>query len=176
MATPFTQRWGLFVLLGAVSIALGIFAWIDAISVTLASTIVIGILLVVAGAVQLFHAFAVRDWGGFVLSMLGGVLYIVGGFLLMEEPVSGSIILTVFIAACLIISGTMRMVIAARHRDLNGWWIVLGGGLISLLVGVCLYLTLPWSGLWLIGTFIAVELIAAGIGWIQFGLALRTVA
>ncbi|WP_342629028.1 HdeD family acid-resistance protein [Nguyenibacter vanlangensis] len=176
MATPFTQRWGLFVLLGAVSIALGIFAWIDAISVTLASTIVIGILLVVAGAVQLFHAFAVRDWGGFVLSMLGGVLYIVGGFLLMEEPVSGSIILTVFIAACLIISGTMRMVIAVRHRDLNGWWIVLGGGLISLLVGVCLYLTLPWSGLWLIGTFIAVELIAAGIGWIQFGLALRTLA
>ncbi|GBQ84900.1 hypothetical protein AA13595_1529 [Gluconacetobacter johannae DSM 13595] len=173
MATPFTQRWGLFVLLGLVSIALGIVAWVDAISVTLASTVIIGILLVIAGAAQLFHAFAVRDWGGFALSLLGGLLYVAGGVLLMKEPVSGSIVLTVFISVCLIVSGTMRMIIAARHSELNGWWIVLGGGLISLLVGVCLYLTLPWSGLWLIGTFIAVELIAAGIGWIQFGLALR---
>ncbi|ACI50211.1 conserved hypothetical protein [Gluconacetobacter diazotrophicus PA1 5] len=173
MATPFTQRWGLFVLLGVVSIALGIVAWIDAISVTLASTMIIGLVLVIAGAVQMFHAFSVRDWGGFLLSLLGGVLYIVGGFILMQEPVTGSIVLTLVIAACLIISGTTRMLIAARHRELNGWWIILGGGLISLLVGACLYLTLPWSGLWLIGTFIAVELIAAGVGWIQFGLALR---
>jgi uncharacterized membrane protein HdeD (DUF308 family) len=173
MATPLTQRWGLFVLLGVVSIALGIVAWIDAISVTLASTMIIGVVLLIAGVVQLFHAFAVRDWSGFLLSLLGGTLYVAGGFLLMREPIGGSIVLTVFIAACLIVSGTTRMLIAARHRNLNGWWIVLGGGAISLLIGVCLYMTLPWSGLWLIGTFIAVELIAAGVGWIQFGMALR---
>ncbi|GBR02143.1 HdeD family acid-resistance protein [Gluconacetobacter sp. 1b LMG 1731] len=173
MATPFTQRWQLFVLLGLLSVALGIVAWIDAISVTLASTVIIGIVLVIAGGAQLFHAFAVRDWGGFMLSLLGGALYVAGGISLMYEPVTGSIVLTLFIAACLIVSGTMRMLIAARHRELNGWWIILGAGLISLLVGVCLYMTLPWSGLWLIGTFIAVELIAAGVGWVQFGLALR---
>jgi uncharacterized membrane protein HdeD (DUF308 family) len=40
-------------------------------------------------------------------------------------------------------------------------------------VGLALYLTLPWSGLWLIGTFVAVELIVSGVSWVQFGLALR---
>ena len=42
-----------------------------------------------------------------------------------------------------------------------------------LVVGVMLYATLPWSGLWVVGTLIAVELIVQGVSWLQFGLALR---
>ena len=55
-----------------------------------------------------------------------------------------------------------------------GWGLMLAGGVISLLVGVMLYVTLPWSGLWVVGTLIAVELIVHGVSWIQFGLALRS--
>ncbi len=49
----------------------------------------------------------------------------------------------------------------------------MAGGVISLLVGLMLYLMLPWSGLWVVGTLIAVELIFHGVSWIQFGLTLR---
>jgi len=38
---------------------------------------------------------------------------------------------------------------------------------------VMLVLMLPWSGLWVVGTLIAVELIIHGVSWIQVGLALR---
>ena len=48
--------------------------------------------------------------------------------------------------------------------------------MISLLIGLMLYLTLPWSGLWVVGTLIAVELIVHGVSWVQFGLALRRTA
>ena len=51
-----------------------------------------------------------------------------------------------------------------------GWVMMLVSGVISLLVGVMLYLTLPWSGLWVVGTLIAVELIVHGVSWLQFGL------
>jgi uncharacterized membrane protein HdeD (DUF308 family) len=39
-----------------------------------------------------------------------------------------------------------------------------------------LYLMLPWSGLWVVGTLIAVELIFHGVSLVQFGLALRRTA
>ncbi|GAB6967900.1 HdeD family acid-resistance protein [Komagataeibacter kakiaceti JCM 25156] len=176
METPLTQRWGLFVGLGVVSLVLGFMAWVDALVVSLASTILLGLLLFVAGTLQLVHAFAVRDWSGRLMSILGGGLYILAGAMMMEEPATGSMVITLFIAACLVVSGIGRIVMAFQQRGLQGWWLILLGGAISLLVGVCLYMTLPWSGLWLIGTFIAVELIASGIGWVQFGLALRQAA
>lgn len=170
---PSSKKWALFIALGAVLIALGFIACVDAISVTLASTIFIGILLIIAGALQVAHAFAVRDWGGVLFSVLFGLLYIMAGGMIIEEPATGSVMITLFAAACFIVVGLMRSILAIQYRSLPGWGIVLAGGLISLMVGLCLYFTLPWSGLWLIGTFVGVELIASGIGWLQFGLALR---
>ncbi|GBQ06481.1 MULTISPECIES: HdeD family acid-resistance protein [Acetobacter] len=170
---PFAKKWAMFVALGAVLIALGFIACVDAISVTLASTIFIGILLIIAGAFQVAHAFAVREWGGVLFSALFGLLYIVAGGMIIEEPATGSVMITLFAAACFIVVGVMRSLMAIQYRSLPGWGIVLAGGLISLLVGLSLYFTLPWSGLWLIGTFVGVELITSGIGWLQFGLALR---
>ena len=54
-----------------------------------------------------------------------------------------------------------------------GWVLMLVSGLISVVVGIMLYATLPWSGLWVVGTLIAVELIVQGVCWLQFGLGLR---
>lgn len=170
---PFAHKWTLFVGLGIALVILGFVACIDAVSVTLASTMFIGALLIFAGIMQGVHALAVKDWGGFLFSLLCAGLYIVAGALLIKEPVSGSVAITVFASVCFVVVGVLRSVMALQYRNLPGWGIILGSGLISLVVGVCLYASLPWSGLWLIGTFIAVELIASGIGWIQFGLALR---
>ncbi|MFT8676550.1 MAG: DUF308 domain-containing protein [Acetobacter sp.] len=170
---PSANKWALFTGIGILLILLGFIAAIDAVFVTLASTIFIGALLIVAGIMQGVHAFAVRDWGGFLFSLLGGALYVVAGVVLIKEPVSGSVALTLFAAICFVVIGVIRAVMALQHRELQGWGIVLGSGLISLLVGLCLYFTLPWSALWLIGTFVAIELMASGIGWLQFGLALR---
>jgi len=174
MTPPATaHRWIVFVAIGVVSILLGLLAWVDAITVSIASTIIIGAALLLAGIAQIVHAFSVRGWSGFALSLLGGALYAATGILVMREPVAGSIIITVFVALCLALIGAARIVIALTHRHLAGWWIVLFGGLISVLVGGMLYASLPWSGLWMIGIFVAVELIAAGFSWVQIGLGMR---
>ncbi|NHO32504.1 HdeD family acid-resistance protein [Acetobacter fallax] len=167
------KQWLLFVALGLASIILGAIAWMDAISVTLASAMFLGVLVMIAGAVQVFHAFAIKASGGFLFSLLLGIAYLLGGALLIEEPATGSVIITIFIAMCMVVAGTVRAIVAFQNRGVPGWWVVLFGGLVSLVVGIMLYATLPWSGLWLVGTLIAVELIIAGVGWIQFGLALR---
>ena len=168
--------WGWFVALGIAQLALGIIAWFDVIAFTIAGVIFIGALLLVAGVFQIVHAFMDREWGGFALHLLVGILYVIGGFLLMDEPVQGSVIITILVAVALIIGGVLRIVIGIQHRHMPGWGLLLVAGLISLVVGLMLYLTLPWSGLWVVGTLIAVELIFHGVSWIQFGLALRRTA
>jgi uncharacterized membrane protein HdeD (DUF308 family) len=168
--------WGWFVALGIAQLVLGIIAWFDVIAFTIAGVIFIGALLLVAGVFQVVHAFMDREWQAFALHLLVGVLYVIGGFLLMAEPLQGSLVITLLVAAALIIGGILRIVIGVQHRHMPGWGLLLGGGVISLLVGLLLYLTFPWSGLWVVGTLIAIELIVHGVSWLQFGLTLRKTA
>jgi uncharacterized membrane protein HdeD (DUF308 family) len=171
-STP-SNRWGWFLGLGILQIIIGVLCWIDVVAASLAATVVIGALLLVGGVIQVIHAFSLRGWSGFLLHVLMGFFYVVGGLLLMDEPVRGSLIITIVIAVLLIISGVTRLVMAATHRHMPGLWLVILSGVVSLIVGVLLYSSLPWSSLWVLGTLIAIELVFHGIAWIQFALVLK---
>lgn len=170
-----SMKWGWFVVLGIALIALGIVAWLNVGIVTIAGTIVIGASLLVGGAFQIIHASMTKQWRGFVLGLFCGVLYLVGGLLIMNEPVQGALVLTLLAAAALIVSGVVRIVLALQHRTMRAWVLVLLSGVVSIVVGYLLYASLPWSGLWVLGTLIAIELIVQGASWLYFGLGLRAV-
>jgi uncharacterized membrane protein HdeD (DUF308 family) len=167
------HRWGWFVALGVVLVAIAAVAWFEVVAVTLVSVIFIGAALLLGGVFQILQAFMVRAWSGFLLHVLMGLLYVLGGLLIMAEPATGAVVITVFLAVCLGIAGIMRIWLALQHRELTGWWLMLFSGVITFLIAILLYSTLPWSGLWVLGTLIAVELAIQGITWIQFGLMLR---
>ena len=170
------SRWGWFVALGAVMVIGGIFALIDVVAFTLVSVIFIGAMLLVSGLFQIVHAFMTKGWSAFGLNLILGILYAVSGFLIMQEPVQGSLALTLLIVAGLLVGGIMRAVIAAQHREVPGWWLMVIGGIISVILAIMLYATLPWSGFWVIGTLIAVELLVQGFSWLRFGISLRRMA
>jgi uncharacterized membrane protein HdeD (DUF308 family) len=109
-------KWGWFVALGVVTVIAGGFALGDTVLVTLISVIVIGAALLIAGIFQIVHAFANKEWGAFLLPLLGGALYIVGGLLIVDEPVNGSVVITVLLTVVLAVSGVLRIVMAPRHR------------------------------------------------------------
>jgi len=167
------SNWAWFVVLGILQILLGVFCWFDVIAATLAGVIFIGAALLVGGILQIIHAFFDRAWGGFLLHVLSGVLYAIAGILIMMEPVQGSIIITLILAILLIVAGISRIVLSISHWHLGGSGLLLLGGVVSIVVGVVLYVTLPWSGLWVLGTLIAIELIFHGAAWFEFGLSLR---
>jgi len=168
-----SRKWGWFVALGIGMILAGLFALGDTVLVTLVSVIFIGAAMLVAGVFQIVHAFAIKQWGAFLFALLCGALYIAGGLLIMREPVQGSIVITIFLLAVLSVAGILRIVMALRHREIKGWWLLLLTGIVSVGLAVLLYLSLPWSSLWLLGTIIAIELIFHGVGWITLGFALR---
>ena len=160
--------------LGAVLVAAGVVALGDVVLASLVSVILIGAAMFVGGVFQIVHAVvARRRWGSFLFGLVSGAMYLIGGAFVMREPVQGSVVITLFVLMALVAGGVLRIIIALRHRELAGWWLMLIGGLISVLVGVMLYMALPWSGLWVLGTLIGVELVVQGASWLQFGLALR---
>jgi uncharacterized membrane protein HdeD (DUF308 family) len=167
------QRWGRFVALGVALLLLGVLALVDVAAVTVISVVFIGAAFLVGGVIQVIHAFANKAWNTFLLSLLSGVIYIVGGFLIMQEPLQGSVVITLFLLIALMIGGFLRIFIALRHREMRGWWLLLISGVISAVLGILLFMSLPWSGLWVLGTLIAVELLIQGSTWLQFGLSLR---
>ena len=172
--THLTSKWGWFVALGVVLFAAGVFALGDVVAVTLISVIFIGAALLVGGVAQVIHAFMTKGWKAFTFNLLGGIVYIVAGILIMQEPVAGSQVVTIFVLLAMIIGGGVRLFVAFRHRDLPGWWLLALGGVVSIAVGILLYASLPWSGLWVLGTLVGVELIVHGFTWFRLGLTLRT--
>jgi uncharacterized membrane protein HdeD (DUF308 family) len=174
VATDISAKWGWFVVLGIVMIALGAIARLNVGSDVAAGTILIGTSPLVGGAFQIIHAFLTKEWYGFVVSLSCGVLYLIAGLLIMNEPVQGALALTILAGATLAVSGIMRIVLALEHRDMPAWGIALFSGVVSIAVGCLLYVSLPWSGLWVLGTLIAVELVVQGVSSLYFGLALRT--
>ena len=172
-AAHIAPRWGWFVALGIGLIVLGALAFVDTVAVTLLSTLVIGAMLLVGGVLQIVHAFMTRGWRHFTINLLAGVLYVIGGVLIMQEPVQGAFVLTVLIAASMVVAGVVRIAIAVSHREVGGWWLLALGGLVSFVIGGLLIAWLPWSSLVVLGTLIAFELVMNGATWLQFGLMLR---
>lgn len=167
---------GWFIGMGIVLIILGIIACIDAFSVTLASTMVLGILLMAGGIVQMIQGFIHFRSAGHWANLLIGVFVVLAGLILCAEPIAGSQVLTGILAGFLILGGFSRLfwAIGVRHSSPN-WWVAALSGAITLLVGVMLYWYLPWAGLFFLGTLIAIELLAAGISALMFGLGLRRI-
>lgn len=157
--------------LGVLLLTLGFLSCIYAACVSLVTMMVLGYLLVFAGISQIFYAFTLRQFGA--VSFLFGFTYCLSGILLIAYPQAATTVMTLIISLCFIFAGGLRISAAIYYRQLNGWGFTLAGGIISVIIGSLLYATLPSSGLWLLGTFIAIELIICGMGWIQFGLALN---
>lgn len=172
MEQLFAQKWKWFLGLGIVTLILGCLALLDTVLVTIAVVIFLGVVLIMAGISQIIHACYCKGWKSFIFSALAGVVYLIGGFLLAQGPVMGSLILTIFLAVCFCFGGIMRIMIALNHKSTGGWGFLMFSGVMGIFVGLMLFAQ-PISGLWFIGFMVALDLIFVGAGWIQLGLNLK---
>ena len=82
-------QWAWLLALGIVLVVVGTIAIGMPLLTTLATALTIGVLLLLGGVAQLVGAFWTRDWSGFFLMLLMGVLYIVLGLLFVRQPIAG---------------------------------------------------------------------------------------
>lgn len=165
-------NWWRFALLGAGLLLLGLFVLGHLTAATIASAIVFGAALLIGGAIQIWQAFSTREWGGFLLNLALGLLYLIFGLVLIANPVAASFALTLVFAAFLIASGVVRFVLAWRYWQILGWLLVLSGA-VAILAGGVILSGWPTSGLWVLGLILGIDFVMHGVWWIVFAFALR---
>ncbi|MFC1836383.1 HdeD family acid-resistance protein [Thermodesulfobacteriota bacterium] len=167
------RNWGWLLALGIMSLILGIIGLGMTFVLTLASMMFFGILLIVGGGAQIVEAFKCKGWKGILLHILIAVIYLFAGIVVINNPVGASMILTLMFAGALVAVGLLRIVMAIQLRGFSNWIWPLLGGILSILLGAMIVGEWPVSGLWVIGLFIALELIIHGWSYIFVALAAR---
>jgi uncharacterized membrane protein HdeD (DUF308 family) len=168
-----SRNWAWILALGILFIILGIIGLGMLFGLTMASVFFFGILLVVGGGAQLADAFKCKGWKGILWHLLMAVLYVICGGIVIINPVGASMVLTMVLAGVLIAVGLVRIGMAIQMRSHGSWLWPFLGGIITILLGVSILAQWPVSGLWVIGLFVAVELIVNGWTYLFVALAAR---
>jgi len=166
------KNWGWFLALGIVQVVVGILAVSFAFSATLASVVMLGVLLLIAAGAELAAAVFARDWGGFFLYLLIVILYAVAGFLTLQHPLLAAEGLTLMLAAAFLIGGMFRIIISLVER-FRSWGWVLFNGIITLLLGLAIWQQWPESGLWVLGMLVGIDLLVSGATWSMLAVGVR---
>jgi uncharacterized membrane protein HdeD (DUF308 family) len=163
--------WSIF--LGIVLLVLGVVAICFPLASSIAAAIWVAWLLVIGGAVLLVHAIRVRQESGFWLKLLWSIVYLVAGLLLLASPISGVLTLTLVLAVLWIVEGATAIALAFRLKPATPWGWVLFDGIVTVLLGLLVWIGWPGNAPWLLGLFLGISLLSTGISLILFGWAVK---
>jgi len=171
------KHWGWLLALGIISIVLGTLGFYMTFALTLASVLFFGVLILAAGLFQLVHAFTCKGWKSVLWHVLIALLYIAAGVDIIMDPARASVVLTLVLAGILIAVGLVRIIMAFQLRPAAaGWFWVALSGLVSIVLGGMILGQWPESGMWVIGLFVAIELIFNGWSYLFIALDARKAA
>ena len=168
-----SQKWGWLLALGIIQLVLGIVGLGMTFALTLVTILIYGIFLLIGGGAQIVHAFTARGWKGLVQHFLIAVLYVIAAIIIIANPLAASLFLTLFIGFVLLATGILRGIMAFRFKGFKNWFWPLLSGAVSVILGLMIINQWPVSGLWVIGLFVAVELMVNGWSSIMIALVAR---
>ncbi|KMO33228.1 hypothetical protein VQ03_25310 [Methylobacterium tarhaniae] len=165
---------GWFIAIGCALLLLGAAGLFMVTTLTLASTLWFGILLIVAGAVEIVEALGRPEASEALSSRIGrflaGLIYLLGGLAAVFRPLEASLALTLVLGATLIASGLARAIWAFAHEVRTSRAAVILFAVLSVLLGAAIIAKWPYSGLWAIGLFVSCDLLGTGLSWLGVGL------
>lgn len=168
------KNWFWYLLMGIILILFGTVAIGRTYMVTLVSVVFFGWLMIAAGVTQvLFSCWRGRGWGGFFFDILSGILYCVVGFMIVANPGSTAVTLTLLIAMYLMFDGIFRVIGAISVRFPNWGWTVFSG-IVSLILGILIWRQWPYSGIWVIGLFVGIQMIFNGWSLVMLSTAVKS--
>jgi uncharacterized membrane protein HdeD (DUF308 family) len=137
------------------------------------SALMFGWLLVIGGVGQVIEAVRTAGWRGSMLHLLEAVLCLLVGGLVLANPGRALEILTLLAGIFLTVEGVFRMVVALVWRLPHWVWMFLSG-LITLVLGLMVWSSWPSSSVWVLGTFLGIDLLFNGWSLIMLAIAARS--
>lgn len=172
------RHWKLYLFEGALLLVLGVVAVIVPPLATLAVTILFGWLFLISGVMGLLTSFWMRAAPGFWWSLISAALGVVVGGLLLAQPITGAISLTLLLIAFFAVEGIVSIMFALDHkRELSGQWgWMLASGVVDLVLSVILLAGLPGTAAWALGLLVGINMVFGGIALIAMALHARKAA
>jgi len=163
----------LSILWGVSLIILGMLAVGSPFLAAVAVNVLVAWLIVLAGVVHLTVAFHAREAGSMIWRLLVGLAYVFFGVYLVAHPALGVASLTLVLASLFLIEGILNVALFFKVRSVQGssWFLI--DGIITLLLGLMIYMQWPSSSAWAIGTLIGVSMIVSGVTRVMLSLAVR---
>ena len=163
----------LSLLWGVLLICLGVLAVGSPMVAAVAVNAFVAWLIVMAGVVHVIVAFHTREAGSVIWRLLVGLTYICFGGYLIARPALGVASLTLVLASLFLVEGIFNIVMYFKVRSMmRATWILLDG-IVTLLLGLMIYLRWPSSSAWAIGTLVGVSMIFSGVTRVLVSWAVR---
>jgi len=166
------KNWGWILALGFLQVMLGFIALTFVGLTTLISVVYLGALFMVSGFAEVWVGIQRRQDGQWGAHLFFGILYIVGGALIMWNPVGNAVFLTALIAMILLVSGLVGIVGNITERGSYWLWFAFLG-VVSVFLGLSILRTPLESSIWLIGTFVGVDMLLKGFTLMNIAWAAR---
>jgi len=138
-----------------------------------AVSVLIAWLIILAGVVHLILAFVEHRVDSMIWKLLVGLAYLFFGMYLLTHPALAVASLTLVFASLFLIEGILDIILFFQMRSMRGSGWVLGDGIITVLLGLLIYLRWPSSSAWAIGTLVGVSMIISGVTRVMLSLAVR---
>jgi uncharacterized membrane protein HdeD (DUF308 family) len=157
---------------GVLLIVLGMAAVGSPFLAAVAVNVAIAWLIVLAGAIHVILAFRAHGAGSMIWRLLVGVAYVCFGVYLILHPVLAVASLTLLLASLFLIEGVLNIILFAKMRSM---WLLIDG-IITILLGLMIYMQWPSSSGWAIGTLVGISMIFSGVARVVMSLAARKAA
>ena len=167
-------HWWWFLIIGSLLAACGTLALFFPLIPALFAVSLLSVLLLFAGVATLVGAFWTGRWGGFLVNVLVGLLYLAAGFVVSEHPVRWILVITFCIAILFMVMGLFRILAAMVIRFPQWGWTLLSG-CVTLLTGLVIYRRLPMDAIWVLGLLVGLEMLFNGWAWIMLALEIRRI-
>jgi uncharacterized membrane protein HdeD (DUF308 family) len=132
--------------------------------------------MIVAAIFTLVDASSVRSLPRIVGRVLLTALHAIAGVYLLLARLDGTITLTVVLIALFLAEGAFRVYLAIRERDVPGRGTLAFSGVLSIIVGLLIWLDFPSSPVRAIGMLVGINLIFWGVHLLAIGWLGRTLA
>ncbi len=176
MSEAVKSKWGWFLFAGIVFIVAGFFAFLAPFMASLVVTVIVAVGLVIVGVVQIFQAWSVQSWAGFIWQLVIGLILLIGGIAVYFNPLASTFLLTLFVAAMFIAKGIFQIILGFRIKPNDAWGWIVAAGVIAIIVGVLIWMDYPLSGVYALGVLAGISLIFTGWSYVAIALAAKRAA
>lgn len=149
----------LLVILGIAAIAFPEFG-------TLAATLLVGWVLLVAGVILFIGSFWIHGTVPFFASNLFGLLSGAAGVFLLFNPASGAVTLTLVVGIMFMFQGASELVFALETRPAKSWIGMLLSGIASIVLAVIIIAGWPGISSIALGILLGINFLTTGIAYL----------